>query len=274
MSRPDGTSEANAARTEAADSAGPTTGGGRLLEVDGVDAYYGESHILRDLSLHVEEGEICALLGRNGAGKTTTLRTIAGTDEPEVRDGHVRFHGHDITHMATEDIAVRGISLVPEERRVFPDLTVEENIHIAEVVRNRSNVLGRSVSFDRDQMADEDIFDVFPRLRERLSQKGGTLSGGEQQMLAIARALKQNPDLLMLDEPYEGLAPQIIEGVEAAIERIREDGTTVLLVEQNAIAAMNIADRCYVVDQGNVEFEGTADQLRNDEETRQRYLGV
>ncbi|MFC5970189.1 ABC transporter ATP-binding protein [Halomarina salina] len=245
-----------------------------MLEVDSVDAYYGESHILRDLSLHVEEGEICALLGRNGAGKTTTLRSIASTEEPDVRSGTIRFHGQEITHMATEDVAVRGISLVPEERRVFPDLTVEENIHIAEVVRNRSNVLGRNVSFGRDQMANEDIYEVFPRLRERLSQKGGTLSGGEQQMLAIARALKQNPDLLMLDEPYEGLAPQIIEGVEAAIERIREDGTTVLLVEQNAIAAMNIADRCYVVDQGSVVFDGTADELREDEDTRQRYLGV
>ena len=274
MSQRDDTAEAAAARTEATDSAGRTTAGESLLEVDGVDAYYGESHILRDLSLHVEEGEICALLGRNGAGKTTTLRAIAGTDEPEVRDGRVRFHGQDVTHMATEDVAVRGISLVPEERRIFPDLTVEENIHVAEVVRNRSNVFGRSISFDRDQMDNEDIYEVFPRLRERLSQKGGTLSGGEQQMLAIARALKQNPDLLMLDEPYEGLAPQIIEAVEAAVERIREDGTTVLLVEQNAIAAMNIADRCYVVDQGAVVFEGTADELRNDEETRQRYLGV
>ncbi len=214
------------------------------------------------------------MLGRNGAGKTTTLRAIAGTDEPEVRSGHVRFHGDDVTHLPTEDVAVRGISLVPEERRIFPDLTVAENMHIAEVVRNRSNVVGRDIEFDRGQMADEDIYDVFPRLRERLSQKGGTLSGGEQQMLAIARALKQNPDLLMLDEPYEGLAPQIIQAVEAAVERIREDGTTVLLVEQNAVAAMNIADRCYVVDQGQVVFEGTADELRADEETRDRYLGV
>ncbi|WP_368280385.1 ATP-binding cassette domain-containing protein [Halomarina oriensis] len=245
-----------------------------MLEVDAIDAYYGESHILRDLSLHVEEGEICALLGRNGAGKTTTLRSIASTAEPEVRAGQIRFYGHEITHMATEDVAVRGISLVPEERRIFPDLTVEENIHVAEVVRNRSNVLGRNISFDREQMPDEDLYEVFPRLEERLSQKGGTLSGGEQQMLAIARALKQNPDLLMLDEPYEGLAPQIIQSVEAAIERIREDGTTVLLVEQNAVAAMNVADRCYVVDQGSVVFEGTAEELRNDEETRQRYLGV
>jgi len=272
VSRSDGpTAESDREATDATDGSG---GGQRLLEVDSVDAYYGESHILRDLSLHVEEGEICALLGRNGAGKTTTLRSIASTEVPEVRDGQIRFHDHDITHMATEDVAVRGISLVPEERRVFPDLTVEENIHVAEVVRNRSNVLGRDVSFGRDQMADEDLFAVFPRLEERLAQRGGTLSGGEQQMLAIARALKQNPDLLMLDEPYEGLAPQIIESVEAAVERIRADGTTVLLVEQNAVAAMNIADRCYVIDQGAVVFEGTADELRADEETRQRYLGV
>jgi branched-chain amino acid transport system ATP-binding protein len=273
VSRPD---EAADDADRATDAAGDATGttGDRLLDVDSIDAYYGESHILRDLSLHVDDGEICALLGRNGAGKTTTLRAVAGTDEPEVRAGRIRFNGEDVTEMATEDVAVRGVSLVPEERRVFPDLTVGENLHIAEVVRNRSNVLGREISFGREQMSDEEIVEVFPRLGERLSQKGGTLSGGEQQMLAIARALKQNPDLLMLDEPYEGLAPQIIDAVEAAVERIREDGTTVLLVEQNAIAAMNIADRCYVVDQGSVVFEGTADELRADEETRQRYLGV
>ncbi|WP_254537729.1 ABC transporter ATP-binding protein [Halomarina litorea] len=244
------------------------------LELDAVDASYGESHILRDLSMHVEEGEICALLGRNGAGKTTTLRSVAGTDEPEVRDGRITFEGEDITDLPPEDVAVQGISLVPEERRVFPDLTVAENLHIAEVVRNSSNTMGRSLSFERDQMDDEEVYEVFPRLDERRGQKAGTLSGGEQQMLAIARALKQNPTLLMLDEPYEGLAPQIIQAVEDVVERIREEGTTILLVEQNAVAAMKIADRCYVVDQGEVVFEGSADDLRSDEETRQRYLGV
>jgi len=245
-----------------------------LLDVEGVDAYYGESHILRGLSMTVEEGEICALLGRNGAGKTTTLRSIAGTDEPTVRDGTVRFNGEDITDLPAEDVSVKGISMVPEERRVFPDLTVAENLRIAEVVRNSSNTWGRGLEFDRPEMSNEELFEVFPRLEERRQQKGGTLSGGEQQMLAIARALKQRPHLLMLDEPYEGLAPQIIQSVEAAVNRIRDEGTTILLVEQNAVAAMKIADRCYVVDQGQVVFEGAASELRADGETRQRYLGV
>ena len=245
-----------------------------LLELNSVGAYYGESHILRDLSLSVEEGEICALLGRNGAGKTTTLRSIAGAEPPEVRDGSVVFDGQDITDMSVDDVAVRGISLVPEERRVFSDLTVEENIHLAEVVRNKSNTWRRAVPTTDGGMAPSEIYDDFPRLDERREQKAGTLSGGEQQMLAIARALRQDTDLLMLDEPYEGLAPQIVADVEDAVERINERGTTILLVEQNAAAAINISDRAYVVDQGQIVFDGTADELREDEETRQKYLGV
>ncbi len=245
-----------------------------LLELDAVDAHYGESHILRDVTMSVEEGEICALLGRNGAGKTTTLRSIAGATPPEVRDGTVTFAGEEITGMAAEDISVRGISLVPEERRVFPDETVGENLHIAETVRALPNRIGRSLSFDGEAMSDAEVFEFFPRLEERRDQKAGTLSGGEQQMLAIGRALKQHTDLLMLDEPYEGLAPQIIDAVEAAIDRIHEDGTTVLLVEQNAIAAMNLADRCYVLDQGEIVFEGSAEELSDDDRTRERYLGV
>ncbi len=245
-----------------------------ILEIDGVDAYYGESHILRDLSMHVEEGEVCALLGRNGAGKTTTLRSIAGASPPEVRDGRITFKGTDITSMAPEDVSILGLSLVPEERRIFSNLTVAENIHLSDVVRNRSNMIGRSVQVEHAGMTTEGVYEEFPRLQKRKNQRAGTLSGGEQQMLAIARALKQSTDLMMLDEPYEGLAPQIIEGVEAAIEGIRDDGITVLLVEQNAVAAMNIADRCYVIDQGEIVFQGTADELQDDEETRQRYLGV
>ncbi len=246
-----------------------------LLDLENVDAYYGESHILRDVTMRVEEGEICALLGRNGAGKTTTLRSIAGAQPPNVRDGSIRFKDETITGMDPEDISARGISLVPEERRVFPNLTVEENLHLAEVVRNRSNTVGRSIpQVEHVGMTTEDVYDEFERLRERRSQKAGTLSGGEQQMLAIARALKQSTDLLMLDEPYEGLAPQIIANVEDAIRQISESGTTILLVEQNAAAAIKLADRCYVVDQGEIVFDGTADQLRDDEETRERYLGV
>ena len=245
-----------------------------LLELEGVDAYYGESHILRAVSLSVEEGEICALLGRNGAGKTTTLRSIAGAKPPAVRDGRITFDGTEVTGRAAEDVSMGGISLVPEERRIFADLTVAENLHLADVARNRSNTFGRSIRTGRDRMTTEEVFEFFPRLEERDSQKAGTLSGGEQQMLAIGRALKQTTELMMLDEPYEGLAPQIIEAVEHAIERISDAGTTLLLVEQNAVAAINIADRCYVIDQGEIVFEGSAEELREDDETRERYLGV
>ncbi|MUV57562.1 ABC transporter ATP-binding protein [Halogeometricum sp. CBA1124] len=245
-----------------------------LLELSNVDSYYGESHILRDVTMNVEEGEICALLGRNGAGKTTTLRSIVGATPPEVRDGTVSFKGRDITGTPAEDVSAGGISLVPEERRIFPNLTVAENLHLAEVVRNKSNTWGRSLSFDHEGMSTEEVYAQFPRLDERRGQKAGTLSGGEQQMLAIARALKQNTDLLLLDEPYEGLAPKIIEDVEDAVERISDDGTTILLVEQNAAAAIKLADRAYVIDQGGIVFDGTAEELRDDEETRERYLGV
>lgn len=245
-----------------------------LLELDGVNAHYGESHILRDLTMSVEEGEIRALLGRNGAGKTTTLRSIAGATPPHIREGTVSFKGADVTGMAPEDVSARGISLVPEERRIFPNLTVAENLHVAEVAGNRSNTIGRSIQFEHRGMSTEEVYEAFPQLAERREQRGGTLSGGEQQMLAIARALKQNTDLLLLDEPYEGLAPQIIANVERAVERINDAGITVLLVEQNAVAAMKIADRCNIIDQGRVVFDGTSDELRADEEARETYLGV
>jgi branched-chain amino acid transport system ATP-binding protein len=261
--------DSHAARATAAAAEGD-----HLLSVEDVDAYYGQSHILRDLSMHVEEGEVCTLLGRNGAGKTTTLRSIAGARPPEVREGTIRFKGSDITGYSTEDISSLGISLVPEERRVFPNLSVEENLHLSDVARNWSNTFGRDVSMEHPGMSDEEVYEVFPRLEERRSQKAGTLSGGEQQMLAIARSLKQDTDLLMLDEPYEGLAPQIIDTVEEAIEQIADAGTTILLVEQNAVAAMNIADRAYVIDQGEVVFAGGSEELRADEKTREQYLGV
>jgi branched-chain amino acid transport system ATP-binding protein len=179
-----------------------------------------------------------------------------------------------VTDADTEDISMSGIGIVPEERRIFPNLTVEENLHLAEVSRNSSNLFGRNLGEVTEVRPIREMYNAFPRLDERQNQLAGTLSGGEQQMLAIARALRQNPRLLMLDEPYEGLAPQIIEDVEAAIERISEEGTTVLLVEQNAAAAINIAERCYIVDQGEIVFEGGSEELREDDETRQRYLGV
>jgi branched-chain amino acid transport system ATP-binding protein len=246
----------------------------RLLSVDGIDAYYGESHILRELSMGVESGEICALLGRNGAGKTTTVRCVAGATPPEVRSGSIHFRGRDITEVPADDRSIGGIGLVPEERRIFSNLTVAENLHLSQVSRNSSNLIGRNVDDPPETASLDVIYDAFPRLDERRDQLAGTLSGGEQQMLAIARALRQSPDLLMLDEPYEGLAPQIVEDVEEAIQRINDEGTTILLIEQNAVAAMNISDRCYVIDQGEVVFEGGAETLREDDEIRQRYLGV
>jgi branched-chain amino acid transport system ATP-binding protein len=247
---------------------------GALLDVGGIDAHYGESHILRGLSMEVQEGEVCALLGRNGAGKTTTVRCVAGVTPPEVRSGTISFRGENITGMPADDRSIHGIGLVPEERRVFANLTVAENLHLSAVSRNPSNLVGRRVNSPPETADVDIIYDAFPRLDERRGQLAGTLSGGEQQMLAIARTLRQGPDLLMLDEPYEGLAPQIVEDVEDAIARINEEGTTVLLIEQNAVAAMNISDRCYVIDQGEVVFEGSAESLREDDETRKRYLGV
>jgi len=247
---------------------------GTLLTVEDIDAYYGESHILRSLSLEVQSGEICALLGRNGAGKTTTVRSIAGATPPEIRSGTINFRGRDVTDVPVDDRSIGGIGLVPEERRVFSNLTVAENLRMAEVSRNRSNLIGRNIEEPAETVDVDVIYEAFPRLDERREQLAGTLSGGEQQMLAIARALRQGPALLMLDEPYEGLAPQIVNDVEDAIGRINDEGTTILLIEQNAIAAMAISDRCYVIDQGEVVFEGPSAELEADEEIRQRYLGV
>jgi branched-chain amino acid transport system ATP-binding protein len=245
-----------------------------LLEVDGIDAYYGQSHILRGVSITIEEGEIVALLGRNGAGKTTTQRSIAGAEPPDVRDGAVRFRGEEIPGDSPEDVSARGISMVPEERRVFGRLTVEENLRVPDIARNRLNRWRRSTTAEHGGLADAEVYEQFPRLDERRNQRAGTLSGGEQQMLAIARTLKQNTDLLMLDEPSEGLAPQIVQDVLDIIERIAEGGRTILLVEQNAAAAMKLADRCYVLDNGSMVFEGTTEELREDAETRHQYLGV
>ena len=245
-----------------------------LLELEGVNAYYGESHILRDVTMEVEEGQIVALLGRNGAGKTTTLRSITGTEPPEVRSGTIRFDGTDITGQPPEDVSARGLSLVPEERRMFSNLTVAENLHVPDISRNLLNRIGRSVETGKTGISDEEVYEQFPRLDERREQKAGTLSGGEQQMLAIARTLKQDTDLLMLDEPSEGLAPQIVQDVLDIIEEIADQGKTILLVEQNAAAAIKLADYCYVLDQGTVVYQGTAEELEANDEVRQEYLGV
>ena len=245
-----------------------------LLELEEVNSYYGESHILRGVTMEVEEGQIIALLGRNGAGKTTTLRSITGASPPEVRSGTVRFEGNDITGRRPEDISALGLSLVPEERRMFSNLTVAENLHVPDISRNLLNRIGRSEETGKTGLSDEEVYEQFPRLDERREQKAGTLSGGEQQMLAIARTLKQDTDLLMLDEPSEGLAPQIVQDVLDIIEEIAEQGKTILLVEQNAAAAIRLADYCYVLDQGRIVYEGTSDELEANDEVRQEYLGV
>jgi branched-chain amino acid transport system ATP-binding protein len=224
--------------------------------------------------MEVEEGQIIALLGRNGAGKTTTLRSITGSTPPDIRSGTVRFDGTDITGDQPEDISARGLSLVPEERRMFSNLTVAENLHVPDISQNLLNRVGRSVETGETGVTDEEIYQQFPRLDERRDQKAGTLSGGEQQMLAIARTLKQDTELLMLDEPSEGLAPQIVQDVLDIIQDIADQGKTILLVEQNAAAAIKLADYCYVLDQGSIVYQGTSAELEANEDVRQEYLGV
>ena len=225
-----------------------------------MDTYYGDSHILRALSFEVRRGETVALLGRNGAGKTTTLKSIVGWVPP--RRGRIVFDGTDVTGSDMMTNARRGISLVPEERRIFTNLTVAENIKLAQVTTRRA---GWTL---------ERVYERFPRLRERAANKGDEISGGEKQMLAIARALVQNPQLLLLDEPTEGLAPLIVREVEAIVREIKAQGVTIVLVEQNFYSALAVADRCYVIDQGTNAFEGTPAELRGNTEILSRYLHV
>jgi len=230
-----------------------------MLEVDAINSFYGDSHVLFDISLRVEEHEVVALLGRNGAGKTTTLKTIAGILAP--RSGSIHFAGEPIHGLASHLIARRGLQLVPEERRIFTTLSVEENLRVATL-----NVpLPRSI---------DEIFEIFPRLNERRRAAGGTLSGGEQQMLAIARALIRSPRLMLLDEPFEGLAPVIIEDLVALCARLAEEGATVVIVEQDVRAALLLARRVYVLNNGHVVFEGTREALQADPELTSRYLGI
>ena len=231
-----------------------------LLRVDAIDTYYGDSHILKGLSLEIRRGETVALLGRNGAGKTTTLKSIVGWIPP--RRGTIAFNGKNIAGREMRDNARSGISLVPEERRIFTNLTVYENIKLAQVAAARQ---GLSL---------EDVYDRFPRLKERASNKGDEISGGEKQMLAIARALVQDTQLLLLDEPTEGLAPLIVREVEAIVREIKGRGMTILLVEQNFYSALAVADRCYVLDQGTIKFEGTPEALRGNADVMSRYLHV
>jgi branched-chain amino acid transport system ATP-binding protein len=230
------------------------------LALQNINTYYGDSHILRDMSLTVKAGETVALLGRNGVGKTTTLKSIVGWVPP--RRGSVKLDGAEIAGGEMMAIARRGVSLVPEERRIFTNLTVAENLRLAMVTARKP---GWSL---------EHVYEKFPRLRERLKHKGDEISGGEKQMLAIARALVQDTRVLLLDEPTEGLAPLIVREVEAIVREIKAAGMTILLVEQNWYSALSVADRCYIIDGGTVRFEGTPDDIRQNHEVRERYLHV
>ena len=229
-----------------------------ILEIKSIDTYYGLGHILHGLSLRIEEGEVVALLGRNGAGKTTTLRSVTGLTPP--RAGEVRYKGRDIARLDTHRISRLGIALVPETRDIFSYLTVKENLAIAR--RNGS----------RWQM--DAVLGRFPNLKERMNHKGRELSGGEQQMLAIARALLTGPDLLLLDEPSQGLAPLVVDAVMGTIRTLKQEHVSMLLVEQNAEMALQLADRVYVIDHGTVVFDGTPARLRADTQVTATYLGV
>jgi len=230
-----------------------------LLEVDKINTFYGEAHALFDVSLRVEQHEVVALLGRNGAGKSTTLNTVMGVLAP--KSGAIRFRGKDIASLPPYEIAQRGLQLVPEERRIIGTLTVEENIVLATLTAENPWPIERA-------------YEMFPRLAERKRNRGRDLSGGEQQMLAIARALVREPKLILLDEPFEGLAPIIVQDLIAVCRKIAEAGQTIVIVEQNVDAALGLAHRCYVLNNGHVVFEGAPETLREDPEFMHRHLGV
>jgi branched-chain amino acid transport system ATP-binding protein len=232
-----------------------------FLAVRDIHAYYGESYIVQGVSLDVRHGEILALLGRNGAGKTSTLRSIARVDNPVLKAGEIWLDGQPVHRMKAFEASRAGIQLVPEDRRIIAGLTVEENLKLAQVAPGRGWELER-------------IYGHFPRLAERRRQEGVTLSGGEQQMLAIARALTRNIKLLLLDEPYEGLAPVIVEEIEKILNEIKALGITSIVVEQNAIAALRLADRAVILDTGEVAFSGSARDVLDNAELRREYLAV
>lgn len=235
-----------------------------LLELENVHTYYGHIHALKGISMTVDQGEIVTLIGANGAGKSTTLRTISGLLTPRV--GQVRLAGKRIDRMPPHEIVHLGISHAPEGRRIFPNLSVIENLEMGAYIHNT-----RSAEYQSDL---ERVFTLFPRLHERMRQKGGTLSGGEQQMLAIGRALMARPRVLLLDEPSMGLAPVIVEQIFDIILGINKQGTTILLVEQNALMALSIAHRGYVLQSGKIVLEDTAKNLQENETVQKAYLGV
>ena len=234
-----------------------------LLQAEGLQLAYGEISACRDVSLHVAQGEIVTLIGANGAGKSTTLRAVAGALLP--RAGSIHFRGHDITRLPSYERTKLGISLVPEGRRVFQFLTVRENLELGAFKYRKAGAKVRSLM--------DKVFDMFPRLRERRSQNAGTLSGGEQQMLALGRAIMSEPHLICLDEPSLGLAPMVVQDIFRTIKAINAAGTSVLLVEQNARYALETASRGYVLQTGSIIASGSCATLRNDDRVRQAYLG-
>jgi branched-chain amino acid transport system ATP-binding protein len=232
-----------------------------FLSVWEIEAYYGESYIVQNVSFNVHEGEILALLGRNGAGKTSTLRAIARMDDPQLKHGEIWLDHKPLHEMKSFEAAINGIGLVPEDRRIIQGLTVEENLQLAQIAPPKGWSLDR-------------IYDLFPRLGERRKQDGVTLSGGEQQMLAIARALARDIKVLLLDEPYEGLAPVIVQEIAKTLGVIRDQGITTVIVEQNAVAALKLADRAVILDTGTVVFDGSAAEVLENEELRAQYLAI
>jgi len=232
-----------------------------FLSVWDMKSYYGESYIVQGISFNVHEGEILALLGRNGAGKTTALRSIARMDSPQVLHGEIWLDHKPLHKMNSHQAAQAGIGLVPEDRRIIPGLTVEENLQLAQI----APPIGWSL--DR-------LYELFPRLGERRKQEGVTLSGGEQQMLAVARALARDIKVLLLDEPYEGLAPVIVDEIEKTLRVIKEQGMTTIIVEQNAVRALELADRAVILDTGGIVFDGTAEEVLENEELRAEYLAI
>lgn len=233
-----------------------------MLEVKDLSVAYGKILAVKDVSFTVNQGEIVTLIGSNGAGKSTTLRTISGLLHP--RTGSIAFKGETISGKAGHEVVKLGITQSPEGRRIFPRMTVSENLDLGAFLRKDKE--GVAADYDR-------VLELFPRLKERINQKAGTMSGGEQQMLAVARALMGKPELLLLDEPSMGLAPVLVELIFATIKTIREQGVTVLLVEQNALAALDVADRAYVLESGSIKMSGSAKELASNDEVTKAYLG-
>jgi branched-chain amino acid transport system ATP-binding protein len=233
-----------------------------MLNVSGIDVYYGNIQALKGVSLEINEGEIVTLIGANGAGKSTLLKTLSGLLKP--KSGSIEYLGNSISGKAPQSIVKVGISHVPEGRRVFANMSVEENLELGAYLRKDSAGIRKDI---------QSVYELFPRLQERRKQLSGTLSGGEQQMLAMGRAIMAKPKLLLLDEPSMGLAPLMVKTIFQIIEKINQDGTTILLVEQNANMALSVADRAYVIETGRVVISGTAEELQASEEIKKAYLG-